>query len=150
MNTTNLKNRTEAHARILNNAKVLEVLAKYKDADWSWGTHWDYDSEAGLYTAIPKLFGYIDAGVINPDLLDLLEYATSCGSDYLHYQASMEDFRIPLGNGPALIVVQMEASQALTKDQKKTLKAIGVLVTERVNPKKPRAYNNTYLACHTR
>lgn len=144
MNTTELKNRTNDHYRMLNDAQVRATLAKYPEADWGWSTHWDYNN--GQYTAITLLIGTIDVYSVEPELFDMTDYADSCDAELLHMQRTLEEYRV----GEGMVRVTLYASQTLSKQQKKLLKSIGIIKTERVNPSKPKAYNNTYLACSLR
>ena len=147
MNVNDLINTTTIRARILNDAKIRDTLAKYQDADWGWGTHWNYGPETEFqYIAMPKLLGYIHAGTIDPAIVSLLEYASSCTAEEIYFSQQAENFEA----AGCKVQVFVEASQSLPKEDIRLLKKMGIIQTERVNPKKPRAYNNTYLACSVR
>lgn len=144
MNTTDLKNRTNDYYRMLNDAQVRATLAKYQEADWGWSTHWDYNN--GQYDPKPLLIGTIDVYSVEPELFDMTDYADSCDAESLHMQRTLEEYRV----GGGMVKVTLYANQKLSKQQKKLLKDLGIIQTERVNPAKPKAYNNTYLACSLR
>lgn len=147
MNVNDLIETTTIRARILNDAKIRDTLAKYNDADWSWTVHWDYGSHTNFeYVSMPKLLGYIHAGTIDPAIISLLEYATSCSENEIYFSQQAENFEA----AGCKVQVFVEASQPLPKEDIRLLKKMGIIQTERVNPKKPKAYNNTYLACHAR
>lgn len=147
MNVNELIETTKTRARILNDAKIRDTLAKYQDADWSWGTHWDYGPQTNHeYVAQPKLLGYIHAGTIDPAIVSLLEYASSCTENEIYFSQAAENFEA----AGCKVQVHIEASQPLPKEDVRLLKKMGIIQTERVNPKKPKAYTNTYLACHAR
>lgn len=145
MNANELIETTLKRASILSDAKIRATLAKYHDADWSWSTHWNYGPDTG-YIPMPKLLGYLHCGTIEPELLDLLEYASSCDESNIFFSQQVEDFE---ARG-CKVQLFIEANQPLPKEDIRLLKKLGIIQTERVNPKKQKAYNNTYLACRTR